>query len=76
MYEKNEFEKYVYVAESGACDICNALADKVFYTRDAMEGANFPIMHPYCRCTTYGYKSMQRLNKETGAWEDVAPQDL
>ena len=75
-YEKNDFDMYVYVAEPGACDICNALADKVFYTRDAMEGANFPTMHPFCACTTYGYKPMQRLNKETGQWEAVDPRSL
>lgn len=75
-YTRNDFEYYVYVAESGACPDCNALDGLVFRTDEAVSGVNFQIMHPFCRCNSHGYKPMERLNTKTGKWEAVSPHDL
>lgn len=75
-YTKNGFEYYIYVAESGACPDCAALDGLVFRVDEAVGGVNFPVMHPFCRCSSYGYKPMERLNIESGQWEAVDPRDL
>lgn len=75
-YLKNDFEYYVYVAEDGACDICAELADLVFEVSEAVSGINYQVMHPFCRCSSYGYKPMERLNATTGQWEAVDPREL
>lgn len=76
MYKKHDFDQYVYVAEAGACETCAPLDGLVFYTKEIQEGVNFPIIHPHCRCSTQGYKSMERLNQETDEWEMVHPDGL
>lgn len=51
-FERNGFDKYIFLAEPTACPHCRALDDKVFDVRDAMPGENAPPLHPNCRCST------------------------
>lgn len=74
MYDENGFTHYVYVAEFGACDECEPLANKVFLVGDAVMGANIAPMHPNCRCSSYGYIQMQR--KVNGEWVDEVPEQI
>ena len=37
------------------CEICGELDGKVFFVKDAKPGANYPPLHPNCRCTTIEY---------------------
>lgn len=48
----NGFEKYVYLAESGACKICASLDDRVYLVDEMQPGENCAPMHPHCRCST------------------------
>lgn len=56
-YKDSDIDRYQYLAalESKVCDACSALDGKVFRVKDEKEGVNYPVMHPYCRCTTMPY---------------------
>ena len=74
-YKEEEVDQYQYLAtlESHTCDECAHLDLKVFDLKDKVEGLNYPLIHPYCRCTTMPYieglpDSSERLARdpETG----------
>ncbi|WP_373786691.1 phage head morphogenesis protein [Jeotgalibaca porci] len=46
MAVQSEFTHYTYVAESGACSICKALAGKTFKIEDYEMGVSAPLRHP------------------------------
>ena len=79
-YKEEGVEQYQYLAtlESHTCDECVHLDLKVFDLKDKVEGLNYPLIHPYCRCTTMPYieglrDSSERWsrNPETGKGEYV-----
>ena len=79
-YKEEGVEQYQYLAtlESHTCDECAHLDLKVFDLKDKVEGLNYPLIHPYCRCTTMPYieglrDSSERWsrNPETGKGEYV-----
>lgn len=43
--------KYKYICSDSACSICSALNGQEFSIFEAVEGVNFPPIHPNCRCT-------------------------
>ncbi len=53
--EQAEVEKYEYIAEPTACDICAELDGEIFDLKDAEIGVNMYPMHPFCKCSTAGY---------------------
>ncbi|WEV39270.1 minor capsid protein [Lactobacillus sp. ESL0680] len=56
-YEDSKIEQYEYMAtlESHTCDVCGYLDGKIFNVKDRIDGENYPLIHPYCRCTTVPY---------------------
>ena len=56
-YKEEGIEQYQYLAtlEAHTCDECAHLDEKVFDLKDKVEGLNYPLIHPYCRCTTMPY---------------------
>lgn len=56
-YKDSDIEKYQYLAtlESHTCDQCAHLDERIFNVKDKREGINYPLIHPYCRCTTVPY---------------------
>lgn len=48
-----DFEEYRLstAADGKVCDLCRELAKKKFRIQDRQPGANFPPLHPWCRCT-------------------------
>lgn len=56
-YEDSEIEQYQYLAtlEVHTCEICAHLDERIFYVKDRKPGLNYPLIHPYCRCTTVPY---------------------
>ncbi|MCT0196532.1 phage head morphogenesis protein [Lactobacillus helveticus] len=67
-YEDSDIEQYQYLAtlETHTCEACAHLDERVFNVKDEKEGVNYPLMHPYCRCTTMGY--MKDLPDITTRW--------
>lgn len=67
-YEDSKIEQYEYLAtlESHTCDVCAHLDERVFNVKDKKEGINYPLIHPYCRCTTCGY--IKDLPNITSRW--------
>lgn len=58
-YEDSNIEQYQYLAtleiETHTCEVCAHLDERIFYVKDRREGLNYPMIHPYCRCTTVPY---------------------
>lgn len=53
-YEEIDAEYYRYLAslDELTCPICGSLDGQRFRVSEAVEGDNYPVMHPRCRCTT------------------------
>lgn len=56
-YKEEGVEKYQYLAtlESHTCEECAHLDGDIFDLKDRKDGINYPLIHPYCRCTTVPY---------------------
>lgn len=56
-YKDQNVDRYRYLAslERRTCSKCAGLDYRVFKTDDAIEGSNYPLIHPHCRCTTTPY---------------------
>ena len=67
-YEDSKIEQYEYLAtlESHTCDVCAHLDERIFNVKDKVVGMNYPLIHPYCRCTTMPY--MKDLPDITSRW--------
>lgn len=67
-YKDSDIEQYQYLAtlEIHTCEVCAHLDERIFNVKDKKEGVNYPLMHPYCRCTTCGY--IKDLPSITSRW--------
>ncbi|WP_147441012.1 MULTISPECIES: minor capsid protein, partial [unclassified Lactobacillus] len=67
-YKEECVEKYQYLAtlESHTCEECGHLDGKIFDLKDKKDGVNYPLIHPYCRCTTMPY--MEGLTNSKERW--------
>lgn len=65
-FERNGFGRYMFIVNSGCCDICAALSGNNFLVDKMMPGENAPPMHPHCRCSTAAYED----STEYDAWLD------
>lgn len=84
-YEDAEITKYKFVAvlDKRTSHICQQHDNKVYDTKDATPGVNYPPLHPWCRSTTIAhdddidYSKLERRarNPETGKVEYV-PADM
>lgn len=56
-YEQAQIDKYEYLAtlESHTCEQCAHLDGRIFDFKKKRDGINYPLIHPYCRCTTMPY---------------------
>ena len=54
-FERNGYDRYIFLAEPTACPHCKALDDKVFTLKEMAIGENAPPLHPNCRCSTAAY---------------------
>lgn len=70
----SDFDEYVYIAETTACEVCAALDDKVFKVKDMQIGINASPMHPHCRCATSAHVSDGE--EETPQTTDTAPYEF
>lgn len=57
-YKDEGLEEYEYLAtlETRTCSVCGGLDGKHFKVSEAKPGVNYPLIHPYCRCTTIPYR--------------------
>lgn len=55
----NGFTHMIFVAESGACDICRPLNNTAVPIDKVEKGVNMFPMHPNCRCSAYGHIEMK-----------------
>lgn len=65
-FERNGFDEYEFIVNSGCCDICQGLNGKHFKVAKMMPGENAPPIHPHCRCSTAAYSD----RKDYEEWLD------
>lgn len=81
-YERNGFEEYEFIANSGCCDICQSLNGKHFKVSKMMPGENAAPMHPHCRCSAAAYSDREDYDEwlaylekggKTSYWDQLTP---
>lgn len=58
LMRKSGYEKYIWIAEPGACHICAPFNNHVFDIENSDIGDELPPMHPFCRCSIAAYYNM------------------
>ncbi len=58
LMRKSGYEKYIWIAEPGACHICAPFDNHVFDIENSDIGDELPPMHPFCRCSIAAYYNM------------------
>lgn len=56
IFANNGFEKYQYICEPTACELCIPLDEQIFNLKDMIGGVNAPQIHPYCKCSIIPYE--------------------
>ena len=56
-YKDHGIERYQFVCgpDERTCSYCGSRDGEVFTIKEKMEGFNYPVLHPNCRCTTIPY---------------------
>ena len=62
-FERNGFDEYEFIANSGCCADCQAINGKHFKVSKMMPGVNAPPMHPRCRCSTAAYSDRKEYEE-------------
>lgn len=65
-FERNGFEEYEFIANSGCCDACQRLNGKHFKVAKMAPGENAAPLHPNCRCSVAAWED----SEEYEAWLD------
>lgn len=70
LMKKSGYEKYIWIAEPGACHICAPFNNRVFDIENSDIGDELPPMHPFCRCSIAAYYNIAEeddsgYNKDT-----------
>lgn len=55
----NDFTHYVWVAEAGACEDCQAMDNTAIPVSEGRVGTTMPPLHPNCRCSVYGHIELE-----------------
>lgn len=91
-FERNGFEKYIFIVNGGCCDICEEAKNKdighgkgIYLVKDMMPGENASPMHPHCRCSTAAYSDRKEYDEwldflskggTTAEWENLKKQSV
>jgi SPP1 gp7 family putative phage head morphogenesis protein len=79
-FERNGFDEYEFIANSGCCEHCQEKNGKHFKVAKMMPGENAPPLHPHCRCSVAAYSDdaeyeqwLDYLDKggSTESWEAI-----
>ncbi|WP_127849583.1 minor capsid protein [Lacticaseibacillus hulanensis] len=65
-YQDTDVEWYEYMAtlESRTCETCGHMDMEHYKVSEKVSGANYPPIHPYCRCTTAAwFEGMPEVGK-------------
>lgn len=62
-FERNGFDMYEFITNSGCCDICQGLNGKHFKVAKMMPGENAPPMHPNCRCSVAAWEDSEEYEE-------------
>lgn len=69
-FERNGFEKYIFLVNGGCCHLCEAAAKKdsghgkgVYLVKDMMPSVNAAPMHAHCRCSVAAYEDSDEYER-------------
>lgn len=69
-FERNGFEKYIFIVNSGCCSLCEDAKNKdigygkgVYLVKDMMPGENAAPIHPFCRCSVAAYSDRKEYDE-------------
>ena len=69
-FERNGFDKYIFIVNAGCCGHCEEVADKdsgygkgVYLVKDMQPGLNAPPIHPNDRCSTAAYEDSEEYEE-------------
>ena len=65
--------EFLAVLDSRTSHTCASLNGEIFKTENAMEGENYPPMHPHCRSTTVPY---EYADIESDSFSETSKQDF
>ena len=65
-YKEHGVQEYMFIAslDERTCPICGGLDGKVFRLSERVEGVNYPVIHPNCRCSTRAYYRLYEEGKK------------
>lgn len=66
LMKEGGYDKYIWIAEPGACHICAPYNNQVFDMKEANIGDTVPPMHPFCRCSVAAYFDMDEEDIDIG----------
>lgn len=66
LMKEGGYDKYIWIAEPGACHICAPYNNQVFDMKEASMGDTLPPMHPFCRCSVAAYYDMDEEDIDIG----------
>ena len=66
LMKEGGYDKYIWIAEPGACHICAPYNNQVFDMKEASIGDTLPPMHPFCRCSVAAYYDMDEEDIDIG----------
>lgn len=81
-FERNGFEQYTFLANSGCCDLCKDKDGEHFKVADMMPGENAAPLHPHCRCSVAAYEDSKEYRQwlsyleqggSTEEWNQLSP---
>lgn len=64
-YKDYGVKQYQFVCglDERTCPECGSLDGEVFEIKDKIEGVNYPVIHPNCRCTTIPFFAPDEIDK-------------
>lgn len=65
--------EFLAVLDSRTSHTCASLNGEIFKTENAMEGENYPPMHPHCRSTTVPY---EYTDIESDSFSEISKEDF
>lgn len=71
LMKEGGYDKYIWIAEPGACHICAPYNNQIFDMKYASMGNTLPPMHPFCRCSVAAYYDMDEERLYDDITEDV-----
>lgn len=62
-YEEMDLDQLEIITEPGACKRCLPHDGEIVRVKDAKQGVNIPMFHPFCRCSTAPFMDRREVER-------------